>query len=183
MREIRDLKRKMILLLGIKLIFAGTFATAQDYDMLKRHKPKFEHSGFEKPDLLVNKKTKSEQEWWEPDTVWIFRADSEEFFGRVFFESNSQGLKTLELYQTRQNNIWENKKQWIYSYDTNNNLISRLDLDWQDDDWKNKTQKTCTYDIKNNLITELYQEWHNESWVNTKKSNFWLKKSLKCYFF
>ncbi|MCL1934218.1 MAG: T9SS type A sorting domain-containing protein [Candidatus Azobacteroides sp.] len=152
---------KKIVSLSISLIMAGFFTvTAQNnlmvQERLQRPNASFEYSKFEKSKLPAPKKTNFGQDWWEPDTVYVFFNDSETERGvRNIFEYNSQGLLAVSIRQIPENNSWVNSSSCIYTYDLNNNLLTELDRSWRDNSWVNSYLYTYTYDPDNNLLTEL----------------------------
>jgi hypothetical protein len=53
-----------------------------------------------------------------------------------------------------------------YTYDSNNNLLTKLYQNWDTNSWINFSLDTYTYDSSNNLLTELQQVWKG-GWVNS----------------
>ena len=147
---------------------------------------------LEKLQLPAIKKAKSGLDWWEPDTLYTFYTDRPSWDSRTIFEYDLQGLLLEEVSQYEENNLWINSNSTTYTYDSKNNMLTKLDKSgginsylstytydsnnnmlsetqqtWDNNSWKNFRLYTYTYDSKNNMLTMLNQEWKNNSWINS----------------
>ena len=138
------------------------------------------------------KKAQSGTDWWEPDTLYVFCTDRPSWDSRIIFEYNPQGLLLEEVSQHEENNSWIDINSTTYTYDSNNNMLTKLDKSeeinsylstytydsnnnvltetqqaWDNNLWKNFRLYTYTYDSKNNILTILNQAWDNNSWKNS----------------
>ena len=114
---------KKIIILSIALLAGFLTAAAQN--------------NFATPGVL-KKQAVSGQDWWEPDTVYLYYWD---------------------------NNSWICHDAFSYTYDSNNNVLSKADLMWKNNSWViGNYQTNYTYDSNNNILTELAQMWSNNSW-------------------
>jgi len=189
---------KKIVLLSIALTVAGFLSvTAQNNvpipKQLQRQNASFEYPDYKTPKLPGIEKSNSGQDWWEPDTVYIFR--EYEMVNRYIYKYNSHGLLTEDNNQYWENNSWKNdgsniytytydsnnnvltklignSSLLVYSYDSNNNMLTELRQNWQNNSWVNISQTSYTYDSNNNLLTNLQQNWQNDSWVNISLTTY-----------
>ncbi|MDD3737787.1 MAG: T9SS type A sorting domain-containing protein [Lentimicrobiaceae bacterium] len=135
--------------------------------------PKF----FEKNSPAVNKH-KSNIDWWEPDTMYVYRRTNQ--FGiplslaRVSRSYNQYGYLLMELCQSLHNNEWVNDSKHTYTYDANNNLLTYLYQYWsyETSAWLYYFKTNYTYDANNNMLTKLHQFWLNNDWVNNSKYTY-----------
>ena len=118
--------------------------------------------------LQQSKITKSVNDWWEPDTVYIFTVDSELLF-RISYNYGGNNNMLTELWESPQSGNWVNRLNFTYSYYENNNIRTKLYETWQNDDWVNTLKYTYGYDEKNNIRTELSENLQNGNWVNYEK--------------
>lgn len=112
---------------------------------------------FKEPKSQALHKTKSGQDWWQPDTVYYFYTNTSMSNSRIIQKYNSQGLLAVSINQRQGINSWENSSSVTYTYDSSNNKITELQQNWQNNSWVNTTLITCTYDSNNNKLTELYK--------------------------
>lgn len=54
---------------------------------------------------------------------------------------------------------WQNSWGHNYEYDSNNNLITEIYLNWVDDAWKIREKVTYTYNASNKVTQEIGQDW------------------------
>jgi hypothetical protein len=179
-------------LLFIIALFAGFLTASAQSNIFLHEKLKKENTNIEYPKFPAIKKINPGQDWWEPDTLYTFA--KEERFNVLIIDRNIieygyylQGLPAVKtkLFQTMQNNLWENEMLYSNFYDFNNNMITSLQQIWQNNSWVNHYLYTYTYDSNNNMITSLCQIWQNNSWVNhylytyTYDSNYNMITSLQ----
>jgi len=131
---------KRISLLSIALILTGFFATAQNNTV------------------------------WQPDTVYIFQPIPEMAVVRRLYQYNQQGLLITEAEQYQQDDTWITSGQCKYTYDSKNNLQTKLHENWGSWPWETYSKYTYTYDAKNNLLKELVENrGSNDTWANNRQ--------------
>ena len=187
---------KRIVVLNIILIMAEfTFIEAQNTffqrERLNQIGISFENAFFENSKLQKSKKTNSTQDWWEPDTIWLF-FDRDHSSERVIFHYNSHGLLNERITQRYDYNcVWKNYEICLLTYDSNDNKITETIGDFlitytydsnnniltcllQDLRYNTANQFCFTYDSNNNMLTELYQYWdiNSNSWINVSFYTF-----------
>jgi len=176
----KNKEMKKITLLSLALMLAGFISTAQNNRMAphyfssqhpQREYSDFDYSDMKNPYLLLHK-TKSGEDWWQPDTIYMYPPNSEQPSHREVFSYNAQELVTVHLRQSWQNNNWMNSDKDTYTYDAQNNLLTFLTQNWQNDNWVNDYKFTYTYDTQNNQLTFLFQNWQNNNWVNNRKDTY-----------
>ena len=57
------------------------------------------------------------------------------------------------------------RRKWVYTFDINRNMTSKLFQMWDSSQWVNDWEDTYTYDASGNMITLLYQIWDGSQWV------------------
>ena len=155
------------------LVLAGILATAQNItaqERINRQVANYEHSEFEKSEVPILKKQKSGDDWWEPDTVFLYNTNvySEQVSYRYIYSYNSQGAMILRLYQEWQNNTWVNNEKDTYIYDNNGNMLSESSQRWENITWTNYFQSIYNYDANNYLQSRLFQIGSGvDTWVNS----------------
>jgi len=137
----------------------------------KEPRVSFEQSEFETPNLQQSTKTKSVDDWWEPDTVYIFNVDSALVL-RFSYSYDGYNNMLTRLVGYRQSDEWVNRVKDTYSYDGYNNMLTRLVGYLQNDDWVNNVKYTYSYDENNNLLTELSENLQNGYLVNYEKYTY-----------
>ncbi len=96
----------------------------------------------------------------------------------IVFTITSQGQNKLfsavsEYYDVNSSS-WQNSYGVNYEYDSNNNVISEIGLDWTAGKWANSSKTSYTYNV-NNKITELvFQIWNGttNSYENVNKDAY-----------
>jgi hypothetical protein len=68
--------------------------------------------------------------------------------------------------------MWVNFRLGDYTYDSNNNLITRIAMNWNGSTWVNSTKTSLTYDINSNLTLSLRQLWQGGNWVNNNRTEY-----------
>ena len=160
--------------MSMVLMLAGFLATAQNNTAQERFSKKIsniEHPEFLESNFSIMKKQKSGEDWWVPDTVYIFQPPN---YGNIvvrhIYSYNQQGLLVIELAQYWQDNAWKHSGQCTYTYDANNNLLTKLHENWGSWPWEMYSKYTYTYDSKNNLLMELVEDKNNNTWVNNRQN-------------
>ncbi|GHT11012.1 hypothetical protein FACS189426_12250 [Bacteroidia bacterium] len=164
---------KKIILLSIALITTGFLAaTAQNNISSQKYQEvnaSFEYPDFETPKLPMMKQAKSGQDWWVPDKIYGFaiRPEGETCVDINTFEYyyDPQGLFVLT--ESTSFNSRVNPRLLTYTYDSNQNLLSRLQQSWGNNSWSNYYLSTYTYNSNQNLQTKQYHVWRNDSWENS----------------
>jgi len=86
---------------------------------------------------------------------------------RSFAEYDENHNLMLEYYQLWIS-VWRNYQKSIYTYDTNNNLETRVTYNVDGSfNWKLNNMYTYTYDTNGRLASELDQSYYNNQWSNT----------------
>ncbi len=67
---------------------------------------------------------------------------------------------------------WVNNWRKTYSYDSNGNVISILDETWDGSQWVNDWRHTYTYDSSGNRISILEETWDGSQWVNDWRNTY-----------
>jgi len=129
------------------------------------------HFGIENPFLF--KKPASQikgDDWWKPDTVYIFQPNPKSIFARRIYQYNQQGLLITETEQYQQEDAWITSGQCKYTYYANNNLQTKLHEGWGSWPWEIFSKYTYTYDSRNNLLLELVEDKRGDNtWVNNRQ--------------
>jgi hypothetical protein len=190
---------KKIILLSIALITVGFLAAVAQNNIPLPEKYQGENDRFEYPDFETSKlpaikKTKSGQDWWEPDTLYAVSVFTDSRLDeRIINKYNSRGILEKRIRQWWINNSWEEisyssytytydsnnnvltclgPNLTTYTYDSNNNMLTKLTQIRENDLWVNYMLYTYTYDSNNNVFTELRQLWKNNSWGNNLLSTY-----------
>jgi hypothetical protein len=62
---------------------------------------------------------------------------------------------------------WTISNKWLYTYDTQNNMIEELCQEKNElNEWENSEKMSYTYDENNNVNLGIYQEWENNTWID-----------------
>jgi len=155
-------------------MLAGIFATAQNntaQERTNRQVINSEHSEFEKSEFPILKKQKSSDDWWQPDTVYIFQPENYGgIVARRIYQYNQQGLLITETGQYQQDDNWITSGQCRYTYDENNNLQTKLHENWGSWPREMFSKYTYTYDSRNNLLIEFVENKScDNTWVNNRQ--------------
>ena len=177
---------KKLLLISIALfVTAGFLSVAAQNNkklsgQMQTRNTSPDYPDFETSGLQMLKKAKTEQDWWEPDTLITYSSldgkvnlENEKFI----FKYNPQGL----LQEKRNDGIayFTGNDPWryystlnTYTYDSNNNLLIDLQIgtglreNIEITSWVNTYQISNTYNSENNIQSQIYQKWESDSWVN-----------------
>lgn len=169
-------------LLSVTLALAGFLATAQinsTQGKLDQEVTNFNLSNIEMGAPLTStsnqsvpsatiKKQKSGDDWWQPDTVYHIQPDSWGI-NRYVYQYNQKGLLVAEIAQYQQDDTWMIDGQCTYTYDANNNLLTKLHENWGSWPWEMYSRYTYTYDSNNNLLIELVEDRNDDTWVNNRQ--------------
>ncbi|MBN2789695.1 MAG: hypothetical protein JXR69_05870 [Candidatus Delongbacteria bacterium] len=98
---------------------------------------------------------------------------------RVEYEYDSNGNLLNELYQTWNNNAWENTNKIRYLLDDNGNILKVLWQLWIGNEWANSARTNYTLDYKGNRIKEIYEIWTDDSWKDSTRTNCTLNNDGK----
>lgn len=82
------------------------------------------------------------------------------------------GMLSQSVFQIYKNNAWTNLTRSNYTYDSNNNLLTRQVESWNNDKWQNNNLITY-YSTQNKNDSILFQSWVNNDWQNDKKTVFY----------
>lgn len=74
------------------------------------------------------------------------------------YSDEGQNIYTLERSWDAGNNVWLNEREYIYTYNTNDDMVHKLIKVWNGE-WAFESQTQYVYDENNNLETELIQIW------------------------
>lgn len=128
-----------------------------------------EYPVVEKPAVSSPIRTKVAEDWWEPDTLWLYASDIE---FREVFEYNNNGFLERYYDQIADAGKWINRAQELFTYDENDNLLTDLWQDWKEGEWVNYSLMTYEYDSRNNLLSEIRQLWEKGNWKNVHKYTY-----------
>jgi hypothetical protein len=159
--------KKLTLVLSALFMVIGLESKAQEKFIASSNKG--QKTKALNQDYLQIQKTnlKSEENWWQPDTVLhICEPDNRNL--QVIYSYNNFGYVLKILYQVRENNIWNDLKQYIYEYDSKNKLLSETYQEY-DNGWITDYKDTFKYDSKNNLTEWLSEVWRDNNWINSEK--------------
>jgi len=101
--------------------------------------------------------------------------------GISLFAITSDTNQSSFYQQTDTGYYWnENSEQWVLSSQTirtfngNDQIIEKLDQDWDGLTWTNNERNTWTYNSSGFLTGELYETWHysDEQWKNYSKIEY-----------
>jgi len=79
---------------------------------------------------------------------------------------------TYDLYQVWSGGAWINDVQVTYTYDPNNNQLSRHFEAWDGMAWVNDQLRLMTYDGSSNLLTDMIQMWNGNYWENSDRMEY-----------
>ena len=68
--------------------------------------------------------------------------------------------------------MWVNWGLADNTYDSNNNLIESVTMEWDGSSQVNYSKTTLTYDVNNNLTLSLTQRWQGGNWVNYTRTEY-----------
>lgn len=118
---------------------------------------------------------------WINDRQWTYtynshndiKSELQSYFDGSTWNSSNQILYTYDIYYNMIkalekviNGSWVNSYQTIWTYDTNNNIISQLYQYWNGNSWENNIICSCTYDLNNNRTSVFQQNWNGSAWEN-----------------
>ncbi len=84
------------------------------------------------------------------------------------------GLEFIYTYDSKNNLSSEiltayggfNQRRKLYSYDTNNNLLQEIQQSWTGSAWSSNGQYVNVYDSNNNRTDHTFQTWNGISWIS-----------------
>ena len=91
--------------------------------------------------------------------------------------SYEKGMLSQSVFQSYNNNSWENSTRDNYVYDTNQNLSNTLTESWINNNWQNRWLITNYYSLQNKRDSILFQTWLNGDWQNNKKTVFYYSEN------
>jgi len=97
-------------------------------------------------------------DWWEPATVFqYYDYENETMEIRRSF-SYDKGKCTVDLWQIKEENQWENTMRFTYQYDIQNNMTENKWQSWNKkwEQWEGEEVIVFTFDAYNNLISEAW---------------------------
>ncbi len=116
-----------------------------------------------KPELLNNKKPKTQDRTFIVDYVILYTEDGQR---RASYTFNDKGKMLTKLSERWENNDWVNDYHYTYTYDTDGNLLTELREEWDNGNWVNDYRYIFTFDTDGNRLTQLSERWENNDWVN-----------------
>lgn len=126
-------------------------------------------------------------EVWTGGEQYVYEYDAgNKEISKVYKEWNSSGnnfidvsrwlstyeadLLTIKIFQEINNNIWRNKYRYVYTYSTNNLIISNVKQNWNANinKWESDGKTIYVYDNMGNVIEKTDQYWNSslQLWVN-----------------
>ena len=85
---------------------------------------------------------------------------------RYIFTFDDNGNMLTRLEEKWQSGAWVNYKRYTYTYDGNGNNLIELYEYWESDLLVNSYRYTNTYDGNGNELTQLYEKWESGILVN-----------------
>jgi len=200
----------VIIILTVLSIHATTQDFFSEQDKLRTSGKIFESVESEKMISPAFKKTRSKQDWWEPDTIIHINAKADRT-SRFFMKYNSSGLlieRILEIsdyvstrlfqcetytydsndniltyrIQRRGDDLWVHYSHIEYTYNSDNKILTISEINGNGDII---TQFSYTYDSNNNLITKIYHQWRKALWetsyFDTLQFSYWDTLQLNVY--
>jgi len=108
-------------------------------------------------------KSPKDDNWWEPDTIYVYG-----IYGFITDKRHTflyeDGKCIIHLVQEWENNQWGNLEKYSYKYDSQNNMIEKIEQSWQWGEWINNLKSTYIYNSQNN-ITSYVISWHLGQWM------------------
>lgn len=162
---------KKFLIIGLALMLT----TGQDLNPKERailpKKSIVERFAVEK---LATQQAKT-KDWWEPDTVYRYYREhyTRRIAERDIYIYNQQGyMKSHKIQFSMESNEWINEDRQIYTYDTQNNLVTVSIQTWESNEWGDHIRYTYAYNERN-LVSELCQQyWANNEWNNIDRTTY-----------
>jgi Secretion system C-terminal sorting domain len=99
-------------------------------------------------------------------------SDSREFLA---YDGNGNLLVYTYEYWADGISSWVNVMKVEFTYDSNNNMLTRLDAEgnWESEEWENKSRNTREYDAeKISMVLDEIWDSEKEIWVGRNKSTF-----------
>lgn len=89
---------------------------------------------------------------------------------RTLFTYNSENNIESKLKENYDGNIWSPSSKYTYSYDFNENLKEKLFQDWESGNWINYDIEKYNYDLNDNLILFVYHRWIEGNVITADRS-------------
>ncbi|WP_276132248.1 T9SS type A sorting domain-containing protein [Polluticoccus soli] len=78
------------------------------------------------------------------------------------YEYSGKSVTKHFLYEwSNQQSSWLNKKNWQYGYNNDNDLIYKIEQEWNGVSWVNIAKHEYSYDGNHNMATDLLKKWDN----------------------
>ena len=100
------------------------------------------------------------------------------FLGLIIFsitvQAQNKVFSGISEYYDVNTSSWQNYSGANYEYDSNNNVISAIGLEWDLGIWKNYSKTNYTYNASNKATEEVYQEWNSttNAFENVSKDSY-----------
>lgn len=83
-------------------------------------------------------------------------------------------------YQKVSGGTWQNSTKNVYSYNTNDSIVSISTYDWESDAWANSLKIENTYDEAGHKTSYFMQKWEQGEWVNSIKNHMTYNEQGLC---
>jgi len=67
---------------------------------------------------------------------------------------------------------WVNLQKLTYTYDSNHQILTRVNESWLNNTWENVGRMTNTYNSMGERLTQLQEQWAGVDWVNYNLSTY-----------
>jgi len=100
---------------------------------------------------------------------------------RYYYDDNNYLLLEQRIFD-HDASEWVLKKKILYSYDvTNDNLLEKLEKNWDGSEFENYSKRTYVYYDNNKLDYYIIQHWTSDGWFNTSKWFYYYDQSNRLY--
>jgi hypothetical protein len=105
---------------------------------------------------------------------WEIESSTWDDWLRATYSNTYSGFPSIIVYERWQNGSWQDYTQYVYNYDSNNNLTNLLIQFWNTDssEWTDLMQSNYSYNSSGLLEGVLYQILNNGSWTNSSRTNY-----------
>ncbi len=94
------------------------------------------------------------------------------FSNRTFsYDANDHFQSALGKKWIDSSSVWENDEQEFYAF-SGNNLVQKIEQDWDGTVWDNKTKETYAFDANNNKTNGTFYSWDGSDWKGNYKYDY-----------
>lgn len=100
----------------------------------------------------------------------------------LYYYNDNNYLKVEERIFDYNSSEWVLKKKILYSYDVaNDNLLEKIEKNWDGSEFEDYSKRTYVYDDNNNIDYYTIQHWISDYWINTSKWFYYYDQSNHLY--